>query len=510
MTDLDLVQACLADPTDDAPRLVFSDWLEEHGDDTGVPAATERAELIRLQCELARWIPDLERRTQLQERERELLANHTHEWLGPLIDLCSDWRFDRGLPSVELERASLSWTTRLQTALRQAWVEEVRLRIPERRQGHPDLTPLDGIGALDLDANGLSTARFRGMLDQESLGSVVRLDLGNNNLTDNDIRAFLVAPHLDRLRWLDLRNNRLTTKVVDLLLMGLRDSVQWLDLHGNDLTPEDLVRVAKWRTERGWQSPDRFPHVITNSIGMDLALIPAGTFFMGSPPDERDREEHEGPQHRVTISRPFFLGVYAVTQQEYETVMGTNPAHFTRDNQGAPHYPVENVTWHNAVEFCEHLSRLPAERAARRRYRLPTEAEWEYACRAGTTTPFHFGSDLSPNLANFDGEYPYGAGEPGEFLRHTRRVGSYPPSNAFGLFDVHGNTLEWVADWYQADYYAVSREVDPAGPVEGDRRVQRSGSWFTYGRNCRSARRYLGLPGGTDDVVGFRVVMVQD
>src|SRR5438876_12148580 len=101
MTELDLVQACLADPTDDGPRLVFSDWIEEHGDEAGIPAATERAELIRIQCELARWVPDLERRTQLQERERTLLARHARDWLGPLADLCRDWRFERGFPSVE-------------------------------------------------------------------------------------------------------------------------------------------------------------------------------------------------------------------------------------------------------------------------------------------------------------------------------------------------------------------------------------------------------------------------
>src|SRR5947209_3405540 len=107
MTDLDLVQACLADPTDDGPRLVFSDWIEEHGDAAGIPAATQRAELIRIQSELARWVPDLERRTQLQQRERELLAQHAHDWLGPLTSRCKSWRFERGLPSVELRPASL-------------------------------------------------------------------------------------------------------------------------------------------------------------------------------------------------------------------------------------------------------------------------------------------------------------------------------------------------------------------------------------------------------------------
>lgn len=241
--------------------------------------------------------------------------------------------------------------------------------------------------------------------------------------------------------------------------------------------------------------------VISNSIGMQLALIPAGEFLMGSPKTERDRSRHEGPQHLVQINKAFYMGVCEVTQDEYEPIMGTNPSDFKGDGR----LPVEMVSWEDAVDFCRKLSTIPAEHQADRAYRLPTEAEWEYACRAGTTTPFHFGNSLSSRQANFGGTHPYGDGESGPFLKRPTEVGWYA-QNAFGLYDMHGNLFEWCADWFSKDYYAGSPTVDPQGPSDGSSRVLRGGCWFNPGRNCRAASRHSNPPANRSRVHGFRVV----
>jgi formylglycine-generating enzyme required for sulfatase activity len=194
---------------------------------------------------------------------------------------------------------------------------------------------------------------------------------------------------------------------------------------------------------------------ITNSIGMQLALIPSGTFLMGSPDSEAERSDNQGPRHQVTITRPFYLGVYPVTQRPYAAVMGINPASFNEANGGGPDHPVENVSWDEAVEFCKRLSDRPEEKQSGRVYGLPTEAEWEYACRGGASfsSPFHYGASLSSTQANFDGNHPYGGAARGPYLQKTSKVGSYKP-NAFGLFDLHGNVWEWCHDWYGEKYYA--------------------------------------------------------
>jgi formylglycine-generating enzyme required for sulfatase activity len=205
----------------------------------------------------------------------------------------------------------------------------------------------------------------------------------------------------------------------------------------------------------------------------------------------------------VAITRPFYLGVFPVKQREYLPVMGKNPSLFGPDGGGGPDFPVENVSWTDAVDFCRRLSLGPGEATAGRIYRLPTEAEWEYACRAGTTSPFAFGDTLSSEQANFDGRNPYGDVEPGPYLRRTSRVGAYP-DNAWGLYDLHGNVWEWCADWYRADYYQESPAEDPPGPAKGQFRVVRGGSWHFYGNECRSAYRGRGSADFRLSV-GFRV-----
>jgi formylglycine-generating enzyme required for sulfatase activity len=257
---------------------------------------------------------------------------------------------------------------------------------------------------------------------------------------------------------------------------------------------------------------------VTNSIGMKLMLIPAGKFMMGSPPDEAEREtldKGSETQHEVEITQPFYLGKYLVTQAEYERVMHDNPSWFSATGEGKEkvagmethRFPVDSIHWQMAENFCDGLSKLPDEKAAQRTYRLPTEAEWEYACREGgrSLTPFYFGNSLSSLQANFDGDSPYGGAAKGPYLQRTTKVGTYEP-NQLGLYDMHGNLWEWCHDWYDKDYYKNSPTKDPQGPDHGDRRVLRGGSWFARGWYCRSASRSIPDKGYME--WGFRVVLV--
>ncbi len=264
-----------------------------------------------------------------------------------------------------------------------------------------------------------------------------------------------------------------------------------------------------WATELG------LPRELTNRIGMKLTLIPPGEFMMGSPKSEEGRDSDEGPQHRVRITKAFYLGVYEVTQGEYERVVGTNPSALAPEGSGSgrvwtqdtSRFPVERVSWEEAVEFCRALSALPGERTAGREYRLPTEAEWEYACRAGTTTPFHFGGVLDASQANCDGNHPYGTSTFGPYLERTTTVGSYS-ANGFGLYDMHGSVWEWCADWSDSGYYANSPTDDPPGPASGSSRVSRGGSWRSGARYCRSANRNCYEPAHRSFSLGFRVALV--
>jgi formylglycine-generating enzyme required for sulfatase activity len=236
------------------------------------------------------------------------------------------------------------------------------------------------------------------------------------------------------------------------------------------------------------------PKALANSVGMSFVLVPAGTFQMGSPPDETGHRTNEEPLHEALIGKPFYLGVTPVTQAQYLAVAGKNPARFTRANGGAPDHPVEMVSWDDATAFCRLLAGRPEERAAGRAYRLPTEAEWEYACRAGTATAFGHGPTLAAGQGNF--------GETGR----TTPVTSFPAS-AWGLHDTHGNVWEWCADWYAEGYYRASPLRDPPGPPEGKLRVLRGGSWRNQAAACRAAYRNALAPHQKDSATGFRVVL---
>jgi formylglycine-generating enzyme required for sulfatase activity len=271
------------------------------------------------------------------------------------------------------------------------------------------------------------------------------------------------------------------------------------------VAPFDAAQAAIYQQRSAGQLG--VPVEVTNSIDMKLVLIPAGEFVMGSPPSEGDASDNERPQHVVKITQPFYLGAHEVTQRDYQLVTGRKPSFFSASGHGkekvagmdTSRFPVEGVSWEDAEEFCRRLSVKEG-----RTYRLPTEAEWEYACRAGTTTPFHFGSMLNGRQANCDGASPYGTNQKGPSLSRTSRVGSYP-ANAWGLYDMHGNVWEWCSDWYSADYYARSPTSDPRGAAGASYRVNRGGSWGDHASYCRSACRFWYSPSlrGTD--LGFRV-----
>ncbi|NJL60112.1 MAG: formylglycine-generating enzyme family protein [Desulfobacteraceae bacterium] len=231
----------------------------------------------------------------------------------------------------------------------------------------------------------------------------------------------------------------------------------------------------------------------TNSLGMKFVKIPAGTFTMGSPKDESGRDDDE-TQHEVTISKPFFMQTTEVTQGQWKAVMGNNPSNFKDCGDNCP---VEQVSWNNIQDFIKKLNQK-----GEGTYRLPTEAEWEYAARAGTTTSFAFGKCLSTDQANYDGNNPLSGCPKGQYRQKTVPVGSFDP-NAWGLYDMHGNVWEWCADW-KGDYPS-SAVTDPIGAENGSYRVLRGGGWYYFARDCRSAYRGGDGPGFGGSVVGFRL-----
>ncbi len=232
-------------------------------------------------------------------------------------------------------------------------------------------------------------------------------------------------------------------------------------------------------------------------VTLDMVLIPEGSFMMGAPNSELSRSDNEGPQHQVTLA-PFSMGKYPVTQAQYQTIMGNNPGKFKGANR-----PVEQVSWDEAMEFCDRLSQKLGQA-----YTLPSEAQWEYACRAGTITPFHLGETITTKLANYDGNSTYGDGPQGIYRKATTDIGSFPP-NAFGLYDMHGNVWEWCLDHWH-DNYKGAPDDGSAWVTGGDssRRMLRGGSWDYNPRYCRCAYRVGSDPDYRTDLNGFRVVSV--
>jgi formylglycine-generating enzyme required for sulfatase activity len=246
---------------------------------------------------------------------------------------------------------------------------------------------------------------------------------------------------------------------------------------------------AVWTAVKSLQ-PGR---TVTGPLDMQFAWCSADTFTMGSSLKELMREEHES-RHEVTLSKGFYLGIFPVTQAQWQAVMGKNPSHFKGDQR-----PVDNVSWYDCQEFCRKLS----EREGKR-YRLPTEAEWEYACRAETTTPFYFGKTIGTHQANYDGNEAYGKGKKGIYRQETTLVGSFP-ANEWSFFDMHGNIWEWCQDGYGP--YPFRDITDPQGVVGADTCVLRGGSWICDPWYCRSASRGNNTPDHRAYDVGCRVVL---
>jgi len=234
----------------------------------------------------------------------------------------------------------------------------------------------------------------------------------------------------------------------------------------------------------------------TNKIGMELAYVPKGDFLMGSPDDELMRNADE-KQHLVRVSDGFWIGRTEVTQEQWKSIMTDNPSCFNGQN-----LPVECVSWYMAKQFCRRLTQMEG-----RLYRLPTEAEWEYACRAGRTTPFNFGQCISTEIANYDGTTIYGNAPKGLRRGRTVPVKSFAP-NAWGLYDMHGNVGEWCEDRYSE--YVEDYIVNPGAGDDGER-VIRGGSYISYPWQCRSACRFnRDVPSETGSTIGFRLVLEDD
>ncbi|MBP0030201.1 formylglycine-generating enzyme family protein [Roseofilum sp. Guam] len=277
-------------------------------------------------------------------------------------------------------------------------------------------------------------------------------------------------------------------------------------------------------TERKNGEAQYYRENLGKGIYLDMVKIPEGTFLMGSPKNELERSNNEGPQHQVRVSS-FFMGRYAITQAQWKAVVNNvptieegldpDPSVFKGENR-----PVDRVSWQDAVEFCARLSQYTG-----RAYGLPSEAQWEYACRAGTTTPFHFGETLTTDIANYYGNSTYGKGPKGEDREQTTAVGSFGVSNGFGLYDMHGNVWEWCADPWHSNYEGAPEDRSVWDEEQNDNcynayndflvnlfksnrpRVIRGGSWEDDPGECRSAFRSYGNSDlRFDDPIGLRVV----
>jgi len=267
-----------------------------------------------------------------------------------------------------------------------------------------------------------------------------------------------------------------------------------------------------------------YTEVLSENVGLEMTLIPGGTFLMGSPEDEPERRKNESPQHQVTVPS-FFIGRYPITQAQWRVVAGWEPVERKLDNNPSRFQeeptkgsfsrwdrPVENVSWYDAKEFCARLSQR-----TKKEYRLPTEAEWEYACRAGTTTPFHFGKIITTDYVNYNGNYTYGKSPKGEYRQQTTPVGYFQVANAFGLYDMHGNVFEWCEDDYHESYenaptdgsaWLSNSKTAWLSNSKNNTKIRRGGSWLFDPIDCRCTYRSYSIPDYRFFYIGLRVVRV--
>jgi formylglycine-generating enzyme required for sulfatase activity len=299
-------------------------------------------------------------------------------------------------------------------------------------------------------------------------------------LPDDPMGAFVLADYLEEQN--DPRGELLR------LVYTLTRSVR---VPGGRVRPEARLRQLLYEKNIRPITP-LLELPLSKKVTLTLAWVPPGVFLMGSLARESGSAS-EKPRHEVTLTRGFWMGVYLVRQVEWQSVMRSNPSRAARGDD----FPVDDISWEMAADFCQRASTK-----TKRTIRLPTEAEWEYACRAGSTTSYHFGNALTQAQSNYEGNKESGQEEEG-----TTPVGTYPP-NGFGLFDMHGNLYEWVQDRYSATYYQVSPPTDPQGPdgPDGAHRLLRGGSWFYGPNSCRSAYRIECSANYGHYDQGFRVV----
>jgi formylglycine-generating enzyme required for sulfatase activity len=294
------------------------------------------------------------------------------------------------------------------------------------------------------------------------------------------------------------------------------EEIMWVDFRTSDpdpmsqliwgITGEKIDQRTNVKAKTNPVAPTVITEILPKGILLEMVKISAGSFLMGTEEAEVIRlcKEYETdwfkcemPQHRVNL-KEFYLGKYPVTQEQYQAIMGNNPSNF-KDN---PKNPVENVSWNDAQEFCQKLNDK-----TKKKYRLPSEAEWEYACRAGTTTSFYFGETISTDQANYDGNYTFGKGKKGVYREKTTPVGNFP-ANKFGLYDLHGNVWEWCEDPWHENYENAPKDGSSWNEnySQSTFRLLRGGSWNSHPRHCRSAYRNFGTPASRFDDIGFRVV----
>jgi len=282
-----------------------------------------------------------------------------------------------------------------------------------------------------------------------------------------------------------------------------QDGIRFSNFEFATVTLDENGRVIG--EERGLAR--QFTEELSSDVQLDMVQIEGGKFMMGSPENEADRFGDEGPQHEVNVP-DFFIGKYAVTQAQWKVVAGwekveielkPDPSNFKGENR-----PVENISWDEAKEFCKRLAKKTG-----REYRLPTEAEWEYACRAGTDSPFAFGETITPDYVNYDGNFPYAKAKKGKYRKETVEVGSLGVANGWGLYDMHGNVWEWCEDLWHGNYEGAPRDGSAwLSGGDSSRRVVRGGSYGNFARYCRSAYRYNYVPASRIHDLGFRVVCV--
>jgi formylglycine-generating enzyme required for sulfatase activity len=263
-----------------------------------------------------------------------------------------------------------------------------------------------------------------------------------------------------------------------------------------DVKENHTRTIEEWPVQKKSGQAKRFIEELGNDVKLEMVEIPGGEFMMGALTMERESMDCERPQHLVEIPS-FYMGRYPVSQAQYEAMMHRNPSYFKGKD-----LPVENVTWKDAQDFCRRLNEKK-----KGKYGLPSESQWEYACRAGTTTPFYFGETISTDVANYRGDYTYGDGVKGKILHKTTPIGSLGVANSFGLYDMHGNVWEWCEDTWHYTYSGAPS--DGSAWIDEDfnkDHILRGGSWLDIPHVCRSAHRYRCNAGGRNSYIGFRVV----